>query len=169
MDQQLSQLGFRLPRDLDAVLGTKFAIAFGGLGAEGTPQVGLTSNAEARAAGKVLDRLSTQLNQYGAPFALHHVAASKGYAMALSEGYARQLAVGGHLGDQPSFRSVVPDAASAQAVLYVDIAGLVDSGMTGAFGSGGAVDPNVKALGALGYTGTTTGGSSTFRMTLTTR
>ena len=169
LDQQLSQLGFRLPRDLDAVLGTKFAVAFGGLGPDGTPQAGLSSNADARAAGKVLDRLTTQLNRHGAPFALHHVAAGHGYAVALDEAYARQLAAGGHLGDQPSFRSVVPDAASAQAVLYVDIAGLVDSGMTGAFGSGGPVNPNVKALGALGYSGTASGSSSTFRMTLSTR
>jgi Protein of unknown function (DUF3352) len=169
MDQQLAQLGFRLPRDLDAVLGTKFSVAFGGMGADGMPKVGLTSNAGAVGAGKVLDRLSTQLGRYGAPFELHHAAADHGYAAALNESYARQLAAGGHLGDQKSFRAVVPDAGSAQAVLYVDIAGLVDSGMAGAFGAGGPVDPNVKALGALGLTGTTSGGTSTFRMTLTTR
>jgi uncharacterized protein DUF3352 len=168
LDQELSQLGFRLPHDLDAVLGTKFAVAFGGFGSEGAPLVGLRSNAPAPAAGQVLDRLNTQLGRSGWPFTLHHVAAGHGYAAALSAGYARQLGAGGHLGEQSSFRSVVPDAASAQAVLYVDIAGIVDSGVSGAFDSG-KVDPNLKALDALGFTATSNGGSSSFRVTLTTR
>jgi hypothetical protein len=168
VDQELTQLGFRLPRDLDAVLGTKFSVAFGGLGADGAPLVGLRSNAPAPAAGLVLDRVNGQLGGYGAGFTLHHVGAAQGYAAALSPAYARQLAAGGHLGNRSSFRSVVPDAGSAQAVLFVDIAGIVDSGMSKAWGSG-PVDPNVKALDAFGYTATSSGGSSTFRVTLTTR
>jgi Protein of unknown function (DUF3352) len=168
VDQQLTQLGFRLPRDLDAVLGTKFSVAFGGLGADGAPLVGLRSNAAAPAAGRVLDRVNAQLGGYGAGFTLHHVGAAQGYAAALSPAYARQLAAGGHLGNRSSFRSVVPDAGSAQAVLFVDIAGIVDSGMSKAWGSG-PVDPNVKALDAFGYTATSSEGSSTFRVTLTTR
>ncbi len=118
-------MGFHLPQDLDALLGTRFDVAFGGMGSDQMPLVGIRSNADAAKAGAVLDRVSGQLNQAGAPFTLHHVPAGKGYAVALSPAYAKQLAAGGHLGDQAGFKAAVPDAKSASVVIYVNLAQLL--------------------------------------------
>ena len=169
VQQELASRGFHLPQDLQALVGTKFDVAFGGLGSDGTPLVGLRSNADAARAGKVLDRLSTQLSQTGLPFALHHVPAAKGYAVALDQSYAAQLAAGGHLGDQADFKAAVPDAAKAQVVVYVNVAQLVSGHTLGAFGSG-PVDPNLKALGSIGLSATSgSDGTATFRLKVTTR
>jgi hypothetical protein len=168
MEEQLGSLGIHLPKDLDALFGTKFQIAFGGFGPDGTPQVGLHSNAPAGPAGRVLDTLSGQLSQYGAPFALRHVAAGDGYAVALDERYAKQLASGGRLGDQAAFKRAVPDAASAQTVGYVDFGNLQKA--MRAFGSSDSTDADLKALLAAGFSVTTgSDGTATVHATLITR
>jgi hypothetical protein len=83
-ERQLAQMGFHLPQDLDSLLGTRIDVAFGGLDSDHMPLVGIRSNADAVKAAAVLDRVSSQLNQAGAPFTLHHLPAGKGYAAALS-------------------------------------------------------------------------------------
>ncbi len=169
VQQELASRGFRLPQDLQALVGTKFEVAFGGLGSDGTPLVGVRSNADAAKAGKVLDKLSAQLSQAGLPFALRHVPAAKGYAVALDERYAAQLAAGGHLGDQVDFKAAVPDAAKAQVVVYVNVAQLLSGPTLGAFGTG-PVSPNLKALGSVGLSATSgSDRSATFRLKVTTR
>jgi hypothetical protein len=118
----------------------------------------------------VLDKLSSQLGQTGLPFALHHVPASKGYAVALDQSYAAQLASGGHLGDQSDFKAAVPDAGKAQVVLYVNVAQLLSGNTLQAFGGGGSIDPNLKALGSVGMTATSgSDGTASFRLKVTTR
>ncbi|MFL6099102.1 MAG: DUF3352 domain-containing protein [Actinomycetales bacterium] len=168
MEEQLASLGIHLPKDLDALLGTKFQIAFGGFGPGGAPQVGLHSNAPAGPAARVLDTLSSQLSQYGVPFALRHVAARDGYAVALDERYAKQLASGGRLGDEAAFKRAVPDAASAQSVGYLDFGNLQKA--LRAFGSSDSTDADLKALLAAGFSVRTgSDGTATVRATLITR
>jgi hypothetical protein len=170
LDQQVASMGFHLPQDLKSVLGTKFDVAFGGMGADGMPLVGIRSDADAARAGAVLDNLSRQLARAGAPFTLSHVSAGKGYAAALNHAYAGQLAAGGHLGDQSAFKAAVPDARSAQVVLFANIAALVDDDTMKAFGSGGGVDPDLKALSALGMSATSgSDGSASFSLRVITR
>ena len=42
-------------------------------------------------------------------------------AIGPSAAYRRHLLVGGHLGDDDTFQGVVPDAANASSVIYVDV------------------------------------------------
>ena len=170
LQKELASMGFRLPQDLDAVLGTKFDVAFGGIGSDGTPLVGIRSNADAAKAKRVLDLVSTQLGRTGTPFALHTKAAGgRGYAVALDSAYAGQLAAGGHLGTRSSFTSAVPDAAGATSVLYVDVAGLLaNAGMRALISTNAGA--NLKALSAVGMSATTSAdGSASFRLKIVTR
>ena len=73
LQQGLHQFGLKLPQDLSSLLGTRFAVAYGGNGADGQPQIGLRSNASAAKAGPVLDKVGKALAGSGAPIELHHV------------------------------------------------------------------------------------------------
>ena len=149
LDQQLASMGFHLPQDLDVVLGTKFDVAFGGIGADGMPQVGVTSNADAAQAGRVLDRLTTQLDAAGAPFTLHHVRAGKGYAAALSHGATRdQLAAGGHLGDQRPSRPPCRTRSRRRSCCTSTSPGWSTAARREPSAPAVPVDPNLKALSA---------------------
>jgi Protein of unknown function (DUF3352) len=162
LQQNLHALGLKLPQDLSAVLGTKFAIAYGGGGA-GLPQIGLRSNSSAAKAGPVLDKVNQALS--GAPFALHHVAAGSGYAVALDKSYAEQLAGNGGLGETPAFKSAVPDAAAANLVVFVNFGRLLSAGSP----FGAPADANLKALSAAGLTvDQGANGSATFHLNVIT-
>jgi hypothetical protein len=64
----------------------------------------------------------------------------------------------------------VPDAKSASVVIYVNLARLLSGDSLGAFGPGGDVDANVKAVSAIGMTATNESSSSaTFRLKVITR
>jgi Protein of unknown function (DUF3352) len=166
MEAQLAQLGLHLPQDLDALFGTKFQIAFGGFGPGGAVKVGLHSNAPAGRAGQVLDILGAQLAQYGAPVRLRHVAARDGYAVALDQSYATELARGGRLGDSPAFKRAVPDAGSAQAVGYLDFGALAKVLRA----AGDKPDADLGALDSAGFSVTTSAdGTATIHATLLTR
>jgi Protein of unknown function (DUF3352) len=165
VQQNLHALGLKLPQDLSAVLGTKFAIAYGGGGGAGLPQIGLRSNSSAAKAGPVLDKVNQALS--GAPFALHHVASGSGYAVALDKSYAEQLAGNGGLGGTTAFKAAVPDAASANLVVFVNFGRLLSAGSP--FGVPGAADANLKALWAAGLTvDQGANGSATFHLNVIT-
>jgi hypothetical protein len=168
LEQNLHALGLKLPQDLSAVLGTKFAIAYGGGGSADLPQIGLRSNSSAAKAGPVLDQVNHALSDAGAPFALHHVAAGSGYAVALDESYAKELAGNGGLGDSAAFKAAVPEAASANLVVFVNLSRLLSAGSP--FGGPGAVNANLKALSAAGLTvDQGANGSASFHLNVITR
>jgi hypothetical protein len=168
LQQGLGQSGFHLPTDLDSLLGTKFAFAFGGL-RSGQPLVGLRSNANAAKAGKVVDNISGLLRSSGAPYQLAHVPAKDGYAMALTKSYATELAAGGTLGSTPAFRAAVPDASSAQFVLFANMTQLLSPANLQAMGEP-AADANLKALSAIGMSAKSgSDGTTTFRLDVVTR
>ena len=95
----------------------------------------------------MLDKVNRALAGAGAPFALHHVAAGSGYAVALDQAYAKQLAANGGLGATAAFKAAVPDAANANLVLYVNFEPAAVGRL--AVRSDGA-DPNLTALSAAG-------------------
>jgi hypothetical protein len=162
-------LGFHLPGDLNALFGTKFAIAFGGMGSGQLPQIGIRGDADVAKAGPVLDKASAALRHSGAPFRLHHVPASPGYAVALDQASAQKLAAGGQLGSTAGFKAAVPDASAASVVVYVDLARLLSSNTLSAFG-GPDGNPNLTPLSAVGITNRpTSGGGQAFDLRVITR
>ena len=167
----LRQFGLKLPQDLSSLLGTRFAVGYGGNGADGQPQIGLRSNASAAKAGPVLDKVGQALRSSGAPFELHHAATSSGYAVALDSSYARQLAVGGGLGDTPAFKAAAPDAGSANLVVFVNLGLLTAKGSGSPIGAdSGSADANLAALSAIGLTAHEgSNGTATFHLNVVTR
>jgi hypothetical protein len=148
------------------LLGTKFAVAYGGMGSDGLPKVGIRGNASDAKAGPILARVDAALDDNGVPFVLDHRAATGGgYAAALSTSYAAQLAAGGHLGTTAAFRSAVPDASSAASVLYVDVAGLLRTGGLPALAESPQFLANARAISAIGLTtGDQGSGAAMFRL-----
>jgi hypothetical protein len=171
LQQGLRQFGLKLPQDLSSLLGTKFAVAYGGTSADGEPQIGLRSNASETKAGPVLDKVGIALRSAGAPFELHHVRAGSGYAVALDPAYARQLAAAGGLGANPAFRAAAPDAGSANLVIYLNVARLLAGGGGSPFGSAsGSANANLAALSAVGLTAHQgSDGTATFHLNVVTR
>ncbi len=170
VQQGLSQFGLHLPGDLNALLGSRFAVAFGGMHA-GVPLVGIRSDANAAKAGAVLDKVGTALRQNGVPYQLHHTPAADGYAVALDPAYAKELAANGSLGSSAAFKAAVPDASSANVVLFVNVARLLSDSNLASFGqSAGSIDANVKAVSAVGLSARSDShGGSTFRLDVITR
>ncbi len=171
LQQGLHQFGLKLPQDLSSLLGTRFAVAYGGNGADGQPQIGLRSNASEAKAGPVLDKVGKALQGSGAPIELHHVRAGSGYAVALDPAYARQLAGNGGLGSSAGFKAAVPDASSANLVVYVNLAQALADGHGSPFGSASAsTDANLAALSAIGLTAHEgSDGTATFHLNVVTR
>jgi hypothetical protein len=170
LHQNLHQLGLTLPQDLSALLGTRFAVAFGGVRAGG-PEIGLRSNAPESAAGPVLNRVNAALRQAGDPIVLHHAGSSSGYAVALDPAYAEQLTAKGGLGAAPAFRAAAPGAASATVVLYLNVDQLTKGQSLALLGEqSGPTKANLGALSAIGLTARSgTDGTSTFQVNVVTR
>ncbi len=170
LQQNLQQLGLRLPQDLSSVLGTRFAVAYGGV-RDGLPQIGLRSNATESVAGPVLNRVNAALRRAGAPIVLHHAGSASGYAVALDQAYAQQLSAKGGLGATPAFRAAAPGAASADVVLFVDLGQLTKDQNLGPLGQpSGPTKANLGALSALGLTARSgADGTSTFQVNVVTR
>jgi hypothetical protein len=71
-------------------------------------------------------------------------------AMGPTPAYRQEVLAGGHLGDTEAFRGVIPDAADAGIVVYVDVDGL-DKVISQLAGGDQQVDDNLAPLKALGF------------------
>jgi len=71
-------------------------------------------------------------------------------AMGPTPAYRQQVLAGGHLGDSDAFRSVIPDAADAGVIVYLDFDGLDKVVSQLAQGDQQVVD-NLAPLSAFGF------------------
>ncbi len=114
-----AETGLRLPGDLAALLGGRFALALGPAGGSGEPVLGVRAASDDKRLSGALDRLLQLTDRHGLPLERRDVPG--GYVLATTRAQAAALATGGDLGSSDSFRDAVPDAAAAQAVVYVDV------------------------------------------------
>jgi hypothetical protein len=156
------ETGLSLPGDLQTLLGSSFAVAFGGMdeGADGLPKVALvTDSAEAD-----VRTLADKVEQLaGTPLSVK--AANGRTVVGLEQGYADAVAAGKGLGDDAAFKAAVPDADSASLVLYANIGRIVQ-----AFGSDLSADDRKTAdvFKSVGVSAGAKGSEADFRMRLTT-
>lgn len=153
------QYGISLPEDLIAALGNHTSLAVGGVAADGSPKIAITSDGDAEAARKLVSAAADQ----GQPLGF---AARESVVVATDQAYSEAVTLGSGLGTTKSFVDAMPDVDKASSAFFVDIAGAV-----AAFGTDLPSDAraNLAPLVALGMTGTQDGGDADFSLRLTTR
>ena len=162
--EQLAALGLQLPDDLRTVLGSDLVVAV--LGDVSSPQFGarVVTEEPERAAGLVGDALDSP--EIGLPVVT--VPLADGYVVASDPDVADQLGEDGGLGDTEAFRAAVEDPDGAGAVAFVDLGAVVDQ-LAAEGGETAAEAEKVAALGALGFSVSTTGDDGRFVLRITTR
>jgi hypothetical protein len=113
------ETGLKLPDDLEALLGQRFALALGQPDGSGEPVVGLRGQSDAAGLGNALDRLLRFTDAAGLPLERRDVRG--GYVLATNRAQAEALTRDGGLGGSDAFRDAVPDADRAAAVGYLDV------------------------------------------------
>ena len=148
----------KLPDDLVAMLGSQFSLSVDSRGLAGYPLFGYRALTDPAAAASGLAATQRLLRQ--AHVSVSTATNDDSVVLASTPGYAQQLAqADGTLGSEPTFRSAVPDADGASAVLYVDLASILRAV--------GFADPNVTPLNSVGATVHDEGGKATFRLRVT--
>jgi hypothetical protein len=165
-DDQMSTLsstyGITLPDDLTAAVGDRLTVA---VGAGSVPHVAVRVTGSTDS----IDRLRSAVERASGS-ALRVATATSGGAtvLATDQAYATAVAQGRGLAETDGFGEAVPDADSAQGVLYLDIAGLVS-----AYGPQLGVDARtleqIRPLSALGITARQDGDALDYRLRLVTR
>lgn len=173
IDQQIQQFetqtGLQLPRDLETVLGKNFLLAVDGPGFssgllsgsnESQPNIGLRLTNDPAKLDQVYDKvlrlLQSQLG--GVPLVKRDF--SDGIVVAGNSAYAERMGkLDGHLGDSPDFRSVLPNAADDEFVVYFDFNSVEDTIVQALQQSGEGQDviDNVRPLRAVGLAESVTG------------
>lgn len=161
-----AETGFSVPDDLETLFGDNLMLALGSedgeLGLEAFESgdvsaldVGLRFTGDHDELRSLYDQIMSLAEQgFGgqAPFVDKDF--DDGLVVASNDDYADALAdLDGGLGDDESFRSVVPDAADQQFVLYVDFDAIEDAVIEGVEASGAPADApdNIRPLRAFGF------------------
>ncbi|TQJ48804.1 DUF3352 domain-containing protein [Phycicoccus sp. SLBN-51] len=162
MKQAGSELGLKLPDDLRAALGDHATVAYGGMDGD-TVKVAVRTGGDPAAVSRVVAALrKTGMQEPG----LRQSTAGGDPVVATTDGYARELASGGGLGDQRSFRDAVPAAKDARAVFFVDLAGLLRAHEKE---MGAEMRKNLEPFSAVGISTRGEGKTAEFTVRLTTR
>jgi Protein of unknown function (DUF3352) len=156
LDELESQTGLSLPDDIAGLLGSKTVLAAKG----DLSGVGLITTADKETAQQTVDKLLSALGE-GAPDLVVQEAGDR-TILATSEEYAGALAGGGDLGKQEAYRTAVPDAAGASAVLYADLQQVFEA-------TGQEPPEEAKAIRAVGMTVTVDGSDATVRVRVVVR
>jgi hypothetical protein len=160
--QARAQTGLKLPGDLEALLGRRFAVALGEPDTSGQPVAGIRADSDAPGLGAALDRLLRYTDEAGLPLERRDV--DGGYVLSTARAQADALAEDGALGSSDTFRSALPDADTAQTVAFVDVERLGATYLKDADPEAAAY---LKALRAVGLTvvATEDGTATTLRVT----
>jgi hypothetical protein len=157
-------LGISVPQDLEAALGSQFTVAFGGMGADGTPKVAVVGDGDQVVLRKIADAGSGLTS----PDALAFVPGQGRSVLALTDEYATEVQKGKGLGGMPGFKDAVHDVDKARVAGYVDISGLV-AAFKDDSPSAKEDAADVANLAALGFTVSGEGNSADFSVRLTTK
>lgn len=162
MKQAGTELGLKLPDDLRAALGDHATVAYGGMDGD-TVKVAVRTGGDPAAVSRVVAALRKSGMEEPD---LRQSTAGGDPVVATTDGYARELASGGGLGDQRSFRDAVPDAKDARAVAWFDIAGLLKAHQKE---MGAETRKNLEPFSAVGFSTRGEGKTAEFTLRLTTR
>lgn len=172
--RQFSQeTGLDLPGDVDTLLGSGVALGisddFDFEAAENSDDgsglpIGAVVKGDATAITSVLDKIRAKV---GDQAFLGSDTSDGLVAIGPSASYRKDLLAGGHLGDDDTFTSVIPDAGRASGVLYVDIDALEPSIAKASAGDQESLD-NLRPLRAIGVSTWTDGGTSRFSLKVST-
>ena len=143
--------GLDVPADLETLAGSSSALSISkDFDAEaatnsddgtGVP-VAFTVRGDADAIGKVLDKLRAKDPHSAA--ALGSDSSGDLIAVGPTESYRKQVLAGGHLGDSDAFTSVLPDAAHASVVVFVNV-DVLQKAISQALGDGTSIATRVVA------------------------
>ncbi|NNM48093.1 DUF3352 domain-containing protein [Knoellia koreensis] len=161
--QAEQELGISIPDDVVKALGSKFSIAFGGMGADNSEiKVGLVTDGDKA----VLQKLSDAAGQGMGAGGLTLKGADKDTAVALSDNWASELTSNHGLGDSKGFKDALKDPGNSRVAAYVDIAGVL-----AAFKDEipAEVSKNLGQFSSLGMTVSGEGKSADFALRLTTK
>ena len=163
MTQQVQQqFGITVPGDISKAMGDRFAVVFGGMDS-GTPKVAARLSGDRGTLDKIVNAV-----QGGSGLTLARSQEGSYSVLASSQAYADAVAKQHGLGDADAFRSAVPNAKDAQAVVFVDIAKVLDA-------VGDQADltadqrQQVRALSAFGVSVKQDGDRLTYDVRLTTK
>ncbi|WP_427384196.1 hypothetical protein [Janibacter sp. G56] len=155
------EYGLDPSRDLGALLGEQTTLAYGGVPTAGaTPRIALVTDGEA----DVARRVAAAFAGSGTTGVRVHAAGDR-TVLALSQGYARDVAAGSGLTTNPAFAEAVPGADAAQFAGFVDLQALAERSPD--LDAGDRAD--LEAFSALGITGTADGADSSWQVRLTLR
>ena len=167
------QTGLDVPDDIETLLGSGVTFSMGrdfdieaaenSDDGSGLP-VAATVKGDPAAIETVLDKLRAKT---GDPVFLGSDSSDDLVAIGPSQEYRQHVLAGGHLGDDDTFRSVVPDAGAASSVFYVNIDSLEPSIRKAAAGDQETVD-NVTPVRAVGISTWTDSGVIRFSFKVTT-
>jgi hypothetical protein len=152
---ELDQYDLDLPEDIANLVGSQTVIA--ATGDADDPDFGvLTKSADPARATEVAKRLLAEVDE-SAELAQQQTA--DGLALASSQDYLSKLTGQGGLGATDGYRAAVPDAGSAQYVIYVDVRRAIQLS-----GESGSLPDEVGSVRAVGLTASSQGGSSTLHL-----
>jgi hypothetical protein len=167
-------IGLKVPDDIETLLGSGAAVSLSKdfdfeaaeNSADGTGlPVGVTVKGDPAAIEQVLDKIRAKAG--GMPF-LGSDHAGDLEAIGPTPAYRQRLLAGGDLGDAETFRSVVPDAASASAVFYLDVDAIEPQIKKLALGEDSEDLANLTPLRAIGVSAWTDDGVTRFSFKIST-
>lgn len=166
LDAQLQQLqqdyGISVPKDIQRAVGPRVAVLFGGL-TDGTPKVAVRLSGDRG----VIDRLAAAVQESGGP-PIAKAAAGSDTVLASSQAYADAVTRGRGLGSQKAFTDAVPASKDAQAVLYVNVAGVLGQ-LSDQMGLTAEARANLAPLASFGMSLRQDGDRLAYEMRLTTK
>lgn len=163
-EEQIASLGLDLPDDLRSVLGSDLAVVVrGDLSA---PAFGARATTEDPQ--RALEVIEGLMGTAGGEVPLSTGPVDGGYVVASDPGLADTLAEDGGLGDTEAFRAAVAYPDDASALVFVDLAAVVDS-LVAQGGPTGKEAAQWRAVEALGVSGGPTEEGSRFVLRITTR
>ena len=152
--------GLDLPGDVETLLGSSttlsiskdfdFEAATNSSDGVGLP-VALTMKGDPAAIGKVLDKIRAQAGWDAGSSVLASDSSGDLVAVGPTPAYRQSVLAGGHLGDTPAFRSVIPDAAHARHGLLRQRRRPREGPVAGRGGGDQQVASNVAPLQAFGF------------------
>ncbi|GAB3600166.1 hypothetical protein GCM10027446_33210 [Angustibacter peucedani] len=162
LKQFSDQYGISVPDDVKKAVGPRTAIVFGGV-EDGTPKIAARFSGDRG----TLDKIFAAAGQDGG-VSIAKASAGSDTVVASSQAYADAVAAGKGLGSQKAFTDAVPGSKDAQAVLYVNIAGVVQQ-LADQMGMSADDRKNVDPLSSLGMSVRQDGDRLTYDLRLTTK
>jgi hypothetical protein len=155
--------GLKLPEDIVTLLGKNLTVAVDEKGLDGdVPNIGARLATDPAKAQAVIAKVEKAIASSGTTVPqIAKVSGNGRFVLASTQDYANELAKDGTLGDSETFQKAIPNAGDATFATYVDLDKIEKFYLTNLQGD---VRTNLKALRAIGLSGTQSGDQATFSL-----